>query len=181
MVSSLNRCSAPNTLQGSREQKLDASGCDIMDPVKVPDIALYLCAWKRRIQAEEEEERKRAERALQVAFAAAKFLVEKGKAKRVYLFGSLAFSLKHRWGFGPSSDIDLAAEGIPPGEYFRLLAEVNRMGDFEVDLVDLDACLPPLKETILRNGVLLYGEEGSGAFASWGNREPFAFPRDRGR
>jgi predicted nucleotidyltransferase len=152
-----------------------------MDPVKTSDIAPYLCAWKRRIQVEEEEERKRAERALQVAFAAAKFLVEEGKAKRVYLFGSLAFSLRHRRGFGPSSDIDLAAEGISPGEYFRLLAEVNRMGDFEVDLVDLDACLPLLKETILRNGVLLYGEKGSGAFASWGNRESLAFPGDRGR
>ncbi len=133
------------------------------------------------MQAEEEEERKRALKALQVALAAAKFLVEEGKAKRVYLFGSLAFSLGHRSGFSSSSDIDLAAEGIPPGEYFRLLAEVNRIDDFEVDLVDLDVCSPSLKETILRNGVLLYGEEGSGAFASWGNREPLAFPRDRGR
>lgn len=135
-------------------------GCDIMGFVRTLDIKPYLLAWKKRIKIEEEETRRRAGEALRVAFAIAKTLVEEGKARRVYLFGSLAFSMRGQRGFGPASDIDLAVEAIPREEYFRVLAEVNRMSDFEVDLVDLEACPVPLREAILRNGVLLYGEEG---------------------
>jgi len=91
----------------------------------------------------------------------AQTLVREGKAKRVYLFGSLAFSMKGGERFGVTSDIDLAVEALPKKEYFQILAEVNRMSDFEVDLVDLQSCSAPLREAILKNGVLLYGEEGS--------------------
>jgi predicted nucleotidyltransferase len=135
-------------------------GCDIMDFMRTLDIKPYLLAWKKRIKIEEEEARRRVREALRVAFAIAKTLVEEGKARRVYLFGSLAFSMQGQRGFGPTSDIDLAVEAIPRGEYFRVLAEVNRMSDFEVDLVDLEACPAPLREAILKKGVLLYGEEG---------------------
>ncbi|MBC7216623.1 MAG: nucleotidyltransferase domain-containing protein [Candidatus Caldatribacterium sp.] len=140
-----------------------------MGSVKAPDIEAYLSSWKKRARAEEEKRQERAKEALKVAFAIAQSLVEKGKAKRVYLFGSLASSMRGWRRFGLASDIDLAAEAIPKGEYFRILAEVNRMSDFEIDLVDLEACPAPLREAILKNGVLLYGKEGSDSLAHWGD------------
>ncbi|MGQ9623163.1 MAG: nucleotidyltransferase family protein [Candidatus Caldatribacteriaceae bacterium] len=140
-----------------------------MGSVKATDIEPYLLAWKKRIRIEEEKRQKRAKEALRVAFAVAKALVEGGKAKRVYLFGSLA-SLMRGWErFDLASDIDLAVEAIPRGEYFRVLAEVNRMSDFEVDLVDLEACPAPLREAILKNGVLLCGKEGSDSLTCRGD------------
>ena len=148
-------------ISGGGKESLGSLGCGIMNFMKAPDITPYLSGWKKRIEIEEEKRRKRAREALRVALTIAKTLVKKGKAKRVYLFGSLAFSMKGGGRFGVTSDIDLAVEALPKKEYFQILAEVNRMSDFEVDLVDLQACSAPLREAILKNGVLLYGEEGS--------------------
>lgn len=129
------------------------------------DVEPYLSAWKKRIESEKEEERKRAEKAFGVALETTKVLVQEGRARRVYLFGSLALFVKAKRNFTATSDIDLAVEGVPKKEYFRILADINRDSDFEIDLVDLADCPSFLKETILKNGVLLYDEERGDSFA----------------
>jgi predicted nucleotidyltransferase len=104
--------------------------------------------WIR--QARENEARRQA--ALQLCPAIGALLAARG-ARRAWLFGSLAWGR----GYEPSSDIDIAVEGIPPDRILRVGCDLEaRCRDFEVDLVDLREVSPGLRERILREGVLLY-------------------------
>lgn len=114
------------------------------------DVEPYAAAWKRRLAEEENRWRELAGRAEEVAERAAAALVERYEATEVWLFGSLA-----RGRFRPGSDIDLAARGLPPQKYFRILSEINADQEFDVDLIDLDACPPWLAEAVRQHGRLL--------------------------
>lgn len=73
-------------------------------------------------------------------------------ADSVILFGSLA----HGQWFTSTSDIDLAATGIPKAEYFRAVALLQDISaNFSIDLVDLTNCKPSLLESINREGIPL--------------------------
>lgn len=92
----------------------------------------------------------RWEQAWTVARVAARLLREKFGASRVVVFGSLA---KKPW-FGPWSDIDLAAWGIPADQFYRAVAAVTGgTPDFEVDLVDPAECQRRLRERVEREGI----------------------------
>ena len=54
-------------------------------------------------------------------------------AREVYLFGSAA-----RGTMGERSDIDLAVSGLPPENFFQVLAQVEDIFQRPIDLVDLD-------------------------------------------
>jgi predicted nucleotidyltransferase len=95
-------------------------------------------------------EAERWERAWKVARIAARLLREAFGARRVVAFGSLA----HRDWFSPWSDVDLAAWGIPPDQFYRAVASVTSLSpDFEMDLVDAESCRPALRRFIEREGV----------------------------
>jgi len=84
-----------------------------------------------------------------VARKIAEELIKRFGAKRVVLFGSLA-----RGDFGIRSDIDLAAWGIPPTDYFRAVAFATGLASaWKVDLIDADDCSAALREVIVREGV----------------------------
>ena len=73
-------------------------------------------------------------------------------ARRVVLFGSLA----RGYGFGDSSDVDLAVEDLPAGTYWqawRLAEQV--LGGLQVDLIALERASGPLRRAIERDGVEL--------------------------
>ncbi len=85
-----------------------------------------------------------------VARAAARLLREDFAAQRVVVFGSLT----HQAWFGPASDIDLAAWGIPDDQYYRAVAAVTGISpDFKVDLVDPDSCQESLRRVIEKEGI----------------------------
>lgn len=54
-------------------------------------------------------------------------------AREVYLFGSAA-----RGTMEERSDIDLAVSGLPPENFFQVLAQVEDIFQRPIDLVDLD-------------------------------------------
>jgi len=61
------------------------------------------------------------------------------------LVGGRSFS---RW-----SDIDLAAWGLPPDDYFVAVARLQDLSpEFEIDLVTMEYCRPELLKVILREG-----------------------------
>lgn len=92
----------------------------------------------------------RQEQARQLARQAAQLLREKFQARRVVLFGSLAYPS----GFNRWSDIDLAAWGIPPDRFYAAVAAVTGLSpDFKIDLIDPDTCRPGLKSAVEREGV----------------------------
>ncbi len=78
-------------------------------------------------------------------------LAKKYRIRKVYLFGSLAEGL-----FLKGSDIDLAVEGMDFEDYLKALAEYREIKGTHIDLLHLDFCKPPLKETILKEGKVMY-------------------------
>jgi len=64
---------------------------------------------------------------------AAKFLKNEG-CESVYLFGSMVTGKIHQ-----NSDIDIGIKGLPPGNFFRVYAQLDNNLSNEVDLVDFDA------------------------------------------
>lgn len=77
-------------------------------------------------------------------------------AKKVILFGSLA-----RGDWGTVFDIDLAAQGIPAGRFFRAVAFATGVSpDWKVDLVDIKDCSKGLRKVIEGEGILLWPEKG---------------------
>jgi predicted nucleotidyltransferase len=68
----------------------------------------------------------------------------------VILFGSLSAKRAFtRW-----SDIDLAAWGIPPEQFYAAVAMVTGLSaEFKLDLVDPQSCQPSLRAAIEQGGV----------------------------
>jgi predicted nucleotidyltransferase len=97
------------------------------------ELRLY---WPgRNISGPPAEERWK--QAWELARTAAHLLHHEFGATRVVAFGSLA----HRDWFGPWSDVDLAAWGIPASQFYLAVATVTGISqDFHVDLVDPGNC-----------------------------------------
>ncbi|HEX2689335.1 MAG TPA: nucleotidyltransferase domain-containing protein [Kofleriaceae bacterium] len=74
-------------------------------------------------------------------------LLRAAGATRVWVFGSLATG-KTR----PESDIDLAVEGLHPGRYFDVLADLMALFRSPVDLVTMEQAPTSLRETIRATG-----------------------------
>ena len=91
------------------------------------------------------------ERAQSDARRIAAFLRAEG-AERVIGFGS-AFAPDRR--FKPTSDIDLAVEGLPASRYFGALAHVQDMTRFRVDIFPLESALDYLRKSVQDEGVPL--------------------------
>ena len=89
---------------------------------------------------------------MEVARQAAALLEEKFGATQVMLFGSLAHGL---W-FSATSDIDLAARGIAPENYFRAVAFLQDISsEYSIDLVTMEECTSPLADVIAEEGKLI--------------------------
>lgn len=91
------------------------------------------------------------ERARSDAGRIAAFLRNEG-AQCVIGFGS-AFAPDRR--FKPTSDIDLAVEGLPASRYFSALAHAQDMTRFRVDIFPLESALDYLRESVQKEGVPL--------------------------
>lgn len=72
------------------------------------------------------------------------------RVKRVLLFGSSIDPVKE------SHDIDIAVEGVAPGEFFEYYGDLMLKLSKPVDLVDLSESSKFI-EVILQEGVVLYG------------------------
>jgi predicted nucleotidyltransferase len=91
-------------------------------------------------------------RALRQAKSAAALLKREFGATRVVLFGSLA----HRSWFTRWSDIDLAAWGIAPGDFYRAVGTISDMpSEFKIDVVDPETCRPAVRAEIDEDGIEL--------------------------
>jgi len=89
----------------------------------------------------------RAERLCAPLPRAATLLVERYRAGRVVLFGSLAEGT-----YSEQSDVDLAVDGMPPAHYFDALAELMALFGGPVDLVRLEEAVPSPRACIEKEG-----------------------------
>lgn len=110
-------------------------------------------AWRHRLEQKKRVEDQRRQLAVERAWAAASVLREKYGAKKVFLYGSLA------WGpsFDERSDIDLMVEGLPDqAGYWRMLAEVGDVvRPFEISVVRQEDAFESLRKKVQETGVLL--------------------------
>jgi predicted nucleotidyltransferase len=60
-------------------------------------------------------------------------LLKNEGCKRIYLFGSLITGKIHE-----NSDIDIGISGLPPKNFFRVYAKLDRSLSNKIDLVDFD-------------------------------------------
>lgn len=113
--------------------------------------ASYLAGWREREERQRGIDDAASRRARELATELARILVTRYRASRVILTGSLA-----RGDFRQGSDIDLAAEGIPPELFFQAGAELERhaAGVF-VDLVPLETATAAFRERLAEEGVVL--------------------------
>ena len=136
---------------------MDGSICSKKDYREMAKTALELTteelpAYRPGRRQEEQQMVERWERAWGIARTAADVLHEKFGATRVVVFGSLS----HRAWFTPWSDIDLAAWGIPAGDFYRAVATITGLSsEFEIDLLDPETCRPALWRRIEREGIEL--------------------------
>lgn len=94
----------------------------------------------------------REERAWDLARQVAGELRRRFPVDRVVVFGSLV----HPGCFTPWSDVDIAAWGLRPEETFRAIGvAMDSSTEIAVNLVDMAACSPSLRQVIEREGVPL--------------------------
>lgn len=73
-------------------------------------------------------------------------------AQRLFLFGSVA----HGLGFHADSDIDLAAAGIAPADFWRAWAALDTIdSSFEINLIAVEEATASLKAVLETEGILL--------------------------
>ena len=105
---------------------------------------------RRHLQARADAENQlgaiRAERLLQSSQRAREILIAYG-ARRVWLFGSLVAGQPK-----VDSDVDLAAEGVPTGIYFKALADLTGLFQAPVDLVRWEDAPESLRHRVLAEG-----------------------------
>jgi len=116
----------------------------------------YLRAWRERWREQRRADEEAARRARQLAERLARQLRERYGARRVVLVGSLA-----RGEFCVGSDIDLAAEGIPVGSFFRAGADLEAAAEgIHVDLVPIESANAAFLAHLAEEGIVLHAERG---------------------
>ncbi|MBC8255220.1 MAG: nucleotidyltransferase domain-containing protein [Ardenticatenia bacterium] len=112
----------------------------------------YRRGARARLARQQEEAAARRNAAWVAAREAARMLKEEYAATRVVAFGSLA----HGAWFSSGSDIDLAAEGIPPDAYWRAWCALDHLQqEFEIELVAIESASDRLLDEISRQGGVL--------------------------
>jgi uncharacterized protein len=115
------------------------------------EFAGYVAEHRARLERERLALPALLEQARRAARDAAVRIAGRTHATRILLFGSLA-----RGTFGPRSDIDLAVEGLVPGQLVEALAAAETGCPFPVDVLPLDAARPDVADTIRAEAEVLW-------------------------
>ncbi len=103
----------------------------------------YIATAQARKQQRLVSLRQRQEQGLEIAQAAAKILKSEFAVDRVVVFGSLLGDNFHE-----NSDIDLAVWGLAERNYFRAVAQLLSLSDFDVDLIEVQFASEEILEAI---------------------------------
>jgi len=123
-----------------------------MTETTAPAIAVYQRAARDREERRQRALAERLRRAETVARSAAQVLKEQFGATAVILFGSVA----HGMGFHADSDIDLAAAGIAPADFWRAWAALDAIDlSFEINLIAVEEATALLKTILETEGLTL--------------------------
>lgn len=110
--------------------------------------------WRRRRRERQIQNQRQARQARADLGRIVDALVRQFGARQIILFGSLV-----QGRFSAGSDIDLAVEGIPHGDYFAALAAANRLTRLWVDLKPLEDLDPHFRQRVLTTGEQVYARD----------------------
>src|SRR5436309_7780662 len=116
--------------------------------VEQSEVEACARAFVARVRANREAERRRAEELRTRARAAARLLAERHGARRVWLFGSLAWGEAHT-----ESDVDLLVEGLAAEAWSAATDTVEEVVKVAVDLVRVEEARAGLVERVRREGL----------------------------
>lgn len=108
----------------------------------------YIDYWRQHSVNQAEQQQQAVDLAWQEVRRMAQCLRQEFGVQRILVFGSLV-----RGRFTPESDIDLAANHIPPSRYFEAVARANDFSDRWVDLKPLEDLTPYFRDRVLATGV----------------------------
>jgi predicted nucleotidyltransferase len=115
------------------------------------DISDYAAHLQALAAADLDAARRRAETLRSEAREAARAIIETCKARRVWLYGSLAWGEPHT-----RSDVDLLVEGAPASAWLDLVAIAERNVHAPVSVLRIEDAPPSLAERVTQEGVVLY-------------------------
>jgi uncharacterized protein len=114
-----------------------------MPNVPLEQMQQYILTAKARKQQQLADLEQRRQHGFEVAKTAAQVLKTEFAASRVVLFGSLLSENFHE-----TSDLDLAVWGLPEKHYFKAVARLLSLIDFEIDLVEVQLASPEILAAI---------------------------------
>lgn len=121
--------------------------------LEIDSLQEYLAGHRAKAKRKDREINDRRFRALDIARLVVDEMVKEFSVEKVYLFGSLATG-----SFGPSSDIDLAIQGLDEKLHYKALAFVQKLAaPFSADLVRIEEAGTSLRKKIQSEGVILFG------------------------
>ncbi|MBI3184106.1 MAG: nucleotidyltransferase domain-containing protein [Myxococcales bacterium] len=123
-----------------------------MQPVTPEQTARTLL---RRVEEKLRRHQSAMEHAKQAIAREVPAIAARHGARRVYLFGSLAWGDTH-----DGSDIDLAVEGAPDEQRSALAAELMLALPLPVDVLDLGELSEAFRRRIVDHGLLVYEAKG---------------------
>lgn len=122
---------------------------DTISPM--PDFEPYLAEWRQRRAQQRDEDAAARDRAMAIARALSRLLVDRYGVRRVILVGSLA-----RGDFAQGSDIDLVVEGLADDRFFAAGADLDAHAEgMKVDLVPLEAATSAFRDVVAGEGIVL--------------------------
>jgi predicted nucleotidyltransferase len=120
-----------------------------------PDVSIEACArtLRERLHKATQRIEARAESLREQARVAAGLLAVRHGAKRVWLFGSLAWGQPHQ-----ASDVDLLVEGIAADAWLAAIKTVEDAIEAPVDVLRAEDAPPGLRLRVAEEGRLIHGQ-----------------------
>lgn len=135
-------------VEGSVSAVADATISHASSPA--PSMSTYAEFWRARQASAQRLNQRLAQQAQSDARQIADMLRTSYKVTRVVLFGSLVNGQFHA-----RSDIDLAVEGLAPGDFFQALAQASKLSDFPIDLKPFEELVPHFAARVLATGEVI--------------------------
>jgi predicted nucleotidyltransferase len=118
----------------------------------MPSYQSYKRSWKKRNQEEAEHNRHRSDQAHKDGCKIAEYLGKKYRVSRVFLFGSVTKD----GAFNGNSDLDIAVVGLDKSDFYKALADISQLTEFNIDLKPLEDCSEIFRQRVEEQGEVVY-------------------------
>ena len=118
----------------------------------MPKYDPYKKAWEKRRRKTADRNRRFSIQVREDARRIADHLGSRYGVKRVFLFGSILEEEK----FNENSDLDMAVVGMKKADFYKALADISQMTEFNIDLKPLEDCAESFRKRVKEEGELIY-------------------------